>query len=216
MDCEVHLVCTRQRAEHIARREDPDSPDVMTADMLHSLESALRMAEQMAHEAGFDIHQPLPSPPVALDAVRVHRAGVQVARALARMLVPVDVASEALTDAAGQAIALWSLLVAKAARVFSYTVEFDPDLWSQDAEPNLLLMQHVRCTFSGVLEQLRGELPEGSIPGEVQAGVDASDRLLMPLSDRVSAAARQRLEVFITHGVAPSPFCATLDRTRRI
>lgn len=108
-------------------------------------------------------------------------------------------------------MAQWSLLVAKAARVFSYTVDFDQETWAQDAEPNLLLMQHVRGSFSRLLQKLRRELPEDNLPDDVRDGVDAFDRLLSPLFDAVSGTARRCLEVFIAHGVAPSPFSTKYD-----
>ena len=109
---------------------------------------------------------------------------------------------------ADETIARWSLLVAEAARVFSYTVEFDPDTWARDAEPNLLLVQRVRGALSRALDQLQRELrAAGSIPDEVWDGVDSLDRLLSPLFDRVSPSARRYLEVLIANGVAPSPFC---------
>ncbi|HKP55273.1 MAG TPA: hypothetical protein VJV78_01055 [Polyangiales bacterium] len=205
--CAVHLACSRRRAEHEARGEDPDSSEAMVQDILQSLESAVRTLQQAACEAGVDVHEQLPQPPVALDAVRAHRAGLQVARALTQLRVPVDLASEALADAADETLALWSLLVAKAARVLSYTEEFDPDVWAQDAEPNLLLMEQVRSGFSRHLERLQRELPEGCIPDEVREGVEAFDRLLSPLFDGVSRGARRCLEALIAHGVAPSPFC---------
>lgn len=212
LDCGVNLACIRRRAEREARGDDPDSSEAMVEDVLESLESAVRQLEPLAGEAGIDVHQRLPQPPVVLDAVRVQRAGDQVVRALMRLRVPDDLASERLADAADEIIALWSLLVVKAARVFSYTAEFDPDVWAQDAEPNLLLMQHVRGGLSRVLEQLQPELPVGSIRDEVQAGVADFDRLLSPLFDGVSRAARRRIEVSTHHGVAPSPFCTTQQR----
>ena len=214
LDCAVHLACSQRRAEHEARGEDPDSSEVVAQDILQSLESAFRMLEQISREAGIDIHEQVPQPPVALDAVRVHRAGLQAVRALMQLRVPVELASEALTDAADETFALWSLLVAKAARVLSYAEEFDPDVWAQDTEPNLLLMEHVRSSFSRVLEQLQRELPEGSIPDEVRDGVEVFDRSLSPLFDRVSCSGRRRLEVLISHGVAPSPFCTRKDARR--
>jgi hypothetical protein len=131
LDCAVHVACRRRCAERVARGEDPDSYEAKAEDVLENLESAVCMLEQMAGEAGIDIHQRLPQPPIALDAVRVQRAGEQVVRALAQVRVPVDLASEALADAADETIALWSLLVVKAVRVFSYTVAFDPDVWAQ-------------------------------------------------------------------------------------
>lgn len=214
-ECPVHLACSRRRAEHRARGEDPDSSEVVAEDVRQSLESAVRMLEQLAREAGIDMQQPLPQPPVPLDAVRVQRAGRRVLRALVEWRVPVDLASEALAEAAQESIALWSILVVKAARVFSYSVEFDPETWAMDAEPNLLLMQHVRSSFSRALEELQRGLPQGSIPDEVRDGVSAFDRLLSPLFDGVSRAARRRLEVLMTHGVAPSPFCTQEDAQSR-
>lgn len=206
-NCAVHLACARRRVEHEARGEDPDSSEVMTQDILESLEGAVRMLQQLSREAGIDMHEQLPQPPVTLDAARVHRAGLQVVRALTQLRVPRDLASEALADAVDETLALWSLLVAKAARVLSYTDELDPEVWAQDAEPNLLLMEHVWSSFARVLEQLQRELPEGSIPDEVHEGVEVFDRTLSPLFDGVSRGARRCLEVLITHGVAPSPFC---------
>ena len=140
LDCEVNLACIRRRAEHEVRGEDPDSPETMAEDLQHTLESAVHMVEQLAREAEIDLSEPLPLPPVAGGAVCVQRAGEQVLRALAKLQAPLAGASEAQADAAEETIAQWSLLVAKAARIFSYTLEFDPDTWAQDAEPNLLLM----------------------------------------------------------------------------
>ena len=206
--CGVHVACTRRRAERVARGDDPDSPEAILEGVVRTLESAVRMAEQMGREAGIEIERPLAQPPVVLDGVRVQRVGERVARALAQVHAPADATSEPLAEAADETIALWSLLVAKAARVFSYTVDFDPDIWARDAEPNLLLIQRVRDALSCAFDQLQREWRAGSIPDDVWDGVEHLDRLLSPLFDCVNPSAQLYLEVLIAQGLAPSPFVA--------
>lgn len=110
-DCDVHRSEITRRAEYEARGENPNNPTAVAEDVLQSLQSAVGMLEQMAREAGIDIDEQLPQPPVSLNTARVQRAGKEVLRALTQLRVPVDLASEVLAHAAYETVELgrsWS------------------------------------------------------------------------------------------------------------
>lgn len=174
---------------HRARKEDPNDWDVVMADVVEDLGSALATLEEMAKEDGIDLDAPPPKVPVSLEAVRVEHA----ARAL----------MHAVLRAERDALPLVTLLVAKVARVASFVLlKDDPDVWGGDAAPNLLLLERTRAALGAALTDVADEAAE-----DVTRTLADFDRALAPLLAAVGEEARAELEGLIARGEAPSPWC---------
>src|SRR5687768_7286215 len=79
-ECPIQRRELQRRWVHEARGRDPDDPAVIAEDMQETLESTVRMVEEIAAEEGIDLTAPLPARPIVLDARRLERASVTVVK----------------------------------------------------------------------------------------------------------------------------------------
>jgi hypothetical protein len=146
-ECPVNRRELQRRWVHEARREDHDSMAVAVSDVEEELSRALALAREIASEEGIDLNAPLPPVPISLEAVKLRRAGLDLAIALhAALDLQGAELPPATSPAVDDAFTASATLAAKCARIGGYLAERNDDTWTADAVPNLLLMERLRAS----------------------------------------------------------------------
>lgn len=203
-ECPVYRHDLQRRWVHEARGRDPDGPEAVAEDMRESIELTLRMVEEIATAEGIDLTAPIPPRPIVLDARRLQRAALTIAKCVVEQARVADPQAE--PDIA-ELRRLSHTLAMKAARIAGYLEDdLSEESWASDAAPNLLLLDRVKAEMAAGFARLAGERDE-----HAARALQEIDRVLDPLIREVGEPARAVLEALEARDAAPSPFLRKRD-----
>jgi hypothetical protein len=206
-DCPVHCVSEQQRYAHEMRGENADEVHIAIRDIAGDIVNALEMLRTAASEEAFELSTPLPQPPIVLDQVRLHNAGLELTAAV-RALAPSPVsANESPVVEVAMAAAI--ILTTKVARIGAYLTIPESDAWEIDAVPNLLLIERVRSQLTDALLRLDDEGFDPSSLAKTRKTLGEINRILDPLIAKVGNEPRALMEALTARSAAPSPFCTS-------
>lgn len=165
-------------------------------DLTEILQEALATAEAICREEGIDPDRPVARSPPSVERLTLEHAGRAWARAFADL-------EHHVADVPWRMI----FVAGKVARLAGAAEDYDDDLWTMDAIPNLLVLEHV-------LEGVRADVDRAAAaPARLVGGFrerDAALRsLLAPLFATITVVDRAMLSALAAHGRAPSPFATT-------
>jgi hypothetical protein len=201
-ECPVARRESQRRWAHEARGRDPDNPAIIMQDTRESLEFALRLVREVAEAEGIDLNAPRPPRPIVLDARRLQRAAMTLARCVAD-------AKHAADPQPGSDVAelsrLTNTLVMKAARIAGHLddqAEDEDETWAHDAAPNLLLLDRLK----GDIRRELARIASDELAARIANALAELDRILGPLIEEIGEPARAVLQALEARGAAPSPF----------
>lgn len=202
-ECPVRLRDRQQRFVHEARGEDPDDLGVVMGDMAESFAKVLAELRGEAEQQGIDPDAPLPEVPVVLSAVRLKKAGIALAKAIAP-LVSLDTGDR--LDALAVTVAM------KTARVAGYLEHEElGGLREGDAAANLMLLDRLRADLARAIERA-GAIADDNTTASLKKALGELNSSLDPLLAAMGDGARRWLAALVERGVAPSPFCVVGHR----
>lgn len=203
---------SQRRWAHEARGRDPDDPAIIMQDTRESLEFALRLVQEVAEAEGIDLNAPRQPRPIALDARRLQRAALTLARCVADAK-HADGAGPGPGDDTAELSRLTNTLVMKAARIAGHLddqAEDEDETWAHDAAPNLLLLDRLKADIRRELARIAS----AELAARIANALAELDRILDPLIEQIGEPARAVLQALEARGVAPSPFIGRAPRAR--
>jgi hypothetical protein len=203
-ECPVARRESQRRWAHEARGRDPDDPAIIMQDTRESLEFALRLVQEVAEAEGIDLNAPRQPRPIVLDARRLQRAALTLARCVADAK-HADGPRPGSGDDTAELSRLTNTLVMKAARIAGHLVdhaEDGDDTWAHDAAPNLLLLDRLKADIRRELARVASD----ELAARIANALAELDRILDPLIEEIGEPARAVLLALEARGAAPSPF----------
>ena len=209
LECPLCRKLEQKRWVHEARGENWDDPGVVMQDISQELASVMETIRLLAIQQGIDLAAPLPRPLIALDEVRLRKAGLELSVALAALTQSPEYTKQ--SQAIDDAVAAGITLTLKAARIGAYLADRSSDIWNVDAVPNLLLVERVLTQLTNALSQIDDEGFDKPTLEAIRKATSNINRTLSPLIVAIGRPPRLLLEALVARGAAPSPFCT---RTR--
>lgn len=201
---------------HEQRGEDPNSPDVIIADIRYELERTRELIEEISRERGIDLTAPRKEPRSLL-AERLDRACMPHLRAAQAVLdeLPEELSSSEAAQILSRATAI---LFTKPTRIVAFlpsdgtaTLELggaptlDPDrAWEGYA--NLLLLEHMARAGDLAFAQLEPSL-SATTAAQFRAARNDLYNPLVAIFATIPDEARAHLRAVQAASAAPSPFC---------
>lgn len=211
-ECPVYRREQQLRWVHSARGLDPDDPELVLADMHQSIETTLRMVQEIAEAEGVDLDEPLPPRPTLLAARRLERTAMTLVRCVAEASRAGDVE---VREATAELRSLATTVATKSSRIACHLENEaelpDEEVWAFDAAPNLLLLDRLKAAMVDELARLAG----GSGIDAAAGALAELDRNLDPLIRQVGDHARTVLAALEARGAAPSPFLRSAQSASR-
>ncbi len=198
----------QRRWAHEARGRDPDDPAIIMQDTRESLEFALRLVQEVAEAEGIDLNAPRQPRPIVLDARRLQRAALTLARCVADAK---HADGPTPGDDTAELSRLTNTVVMKAARIAGHLedqAEDEDETWPHDVAPNLLLLDRLKADMRRELARVASD----QLAARIAKALAELDRILDPLIEEIGAPVRAVLLALEARGAAPSPFIGRGDR----